>query len=236
MSKIGYGYGSEWHLLRYLGYHRDYFTNKLKSEIPAFSNRSIHWLDFNFSSSNDPLAQDSEHKTVEILKCDSILEGWKKYWPQSGNAQNWDAIAVSINNEGVEWIFTEAKSHRGEVKSDCAATSAVSLKTIEDAFIKTINKFDLHPQNVSFWFKDYYQFCNRLAFLNYLIEKGINAHLLFIYFYDDNIPDSPKSKTEWDNCLNDMYAHIGIDTKSLSKPLNDCVHKLFLSTNPNKLP
>ena len=43
MADIGYGYGSEWHLLRFLGYHR----NALDSPIlRATGGQEIEWLDF----------------------------------------------------------------------------------------------------------------------------------------------------------------------------------------------
>ena len=42
MAKIGCGYGSEWHLLQYLGRRRDAFTRTIED---LTGNSSIHWLD-----------------------------------------------------------------------------------------------------------------------------------------------------------------------------------------------
>lgn len=64
MGKIGCGYGSEWHLQRYLGRHREL----LREEILSITGGDdIQWLDFNFSNSNEPLMRDRELKGVEFL-------------------------------------------------------------------------------------------------------------------------------------------------------------------------
>ena len=48
MSKIGYGHGSEYHLLRHLGYHRVELNGKVDE---ATGGRLINWLDFPYSVS-----------------------------------------------------------------------------------------------------------------------------------------------------------------------------------------
>ena len=52
MGTIGYGYGSEWHLLRYLGYHRHYLSQEILNMIGG---EILQWLDFKFSPANVPL-------------------------------------------------------------------------------------------------------------------------------------------------------------------------------------
>jgi hypothetical protein len=64
MGKIGYGYGSEWHLLRYLGYHRDYLQNSI---LQITGGSHIQWLDFPFSTVNQALHHDQEWQGKEIL-------------------------------------------------------------------------------------------------------------------------------------------------------------------------
>ena len=47
MAEIGYGYGSECHLLRFLGWHR----NELNAHVrKAIGCKEIKWLDFGFDS------------------------------------------------------------------------------------------------------------------------------------------------------------------------------------------
>lgn len=64
MGKIGYGYGSEWHLLRYLGYHRAYFSEEI---VHIVGGQAVEWLDFPFSSANAPLQDDREFVGLEFI-------------------------------------------------------------------------------------------------------------------------------------------------------------------------
>ena len=88
MGKIGHGYGNEWHLLRYLGYHRNALEEEILSKIGG--DRST-WLDFKFSNRNEPLKRDQEWKGLDFLNKETQKE-WKTWWPQTGNVQNWDAV------------------------------------------------------------------------------------------------------------------------------------------------
>lgn len=45
MGKIGHGYGSEWHLLRYLGRHRNLLDNAVRDATRC---GRFDWLDFGF--------------------------------------------------------------------------------------------------------------------------------------------------------------------------------------------
>jgi hypothetical protein len=47
MGKMGYGYGSECHLLRWMGRHRKAFDVAVLSAIKREGSK-IDWLDFNF--------------------------------------------------------------------------------------------------------------------------------------------------------------------------------------------
>ncbi len=65
MGKIGYGYGSEWHLLRQLGYHRAYFSEKVNNLIGC---QRVDWLDFKFSPKCRPLQDDKELMGLEFIQ------------------------------------------------------------------------------------------------------------------------------------------------------------------------
>jgi hypothetical protein len=58
VSRIGYGYGSEWHLLRSLGYHRAELSLRVAFLIDA---GEVDWLDVGCGTAGtDPLAVDLE--------------------------------------------------------------------------------------------------------------------------------------------------------------------------------
>ena len=58
MADIGCGYGSEWHLPRYMGRHRDLLDARVKELVLA---KAIRWLDFGFAPDQRwPDAESSE--------------------------------------------------------------------------------------------------------------------------------------------------------------------------------
>lgn len=95
MGKIGNGYGSECHLLMFLGRHRQLFNKEILKVIGQ--DNDIEWLDFEFN--NSAMWPDSEHNGLAFLdnvKYDHVLNQWKNFWPQKGNAPNWDAVGWFI--------------------------------------------------------------------------------------------------------------------------------------------
>ncbi len=240
MSKIGCCYGSEWHLLRYLGYHRHYLTDKIISEVPAFQGFKMVWKDVKFSNSTNLFNLENEYKGIDIYSSKSLTDEWTKYWPQTGNVQNWDSIIELSGKDSDEYIFVESKAHLSEIQSNCGASST-SKAQIEKAFEETINYFGLKKAKLSNWLSPYYQFANRLAFLHFLMKNQIKAQLLFIYFYGDDAKNyngnviCPQNKDGWKNDLTNMYSHLGIDESKIEKIFYNRVHKVFISTNPNAI-
>jgi hypothetical protein len=225
MSVIGYGYGSEWQLLRFLGYHREHFDDVVKQ---ATGVQRIQWLDFPF----DPQRQfnDAEWKGLDFLPLPhSARANWPEFWPQRGNAQNWDAVArIRTNDDADGWLLVEAKAHLGELKSSCGAKAQGGLEQIKAAMDQTKSALNVNPE--SDWLTPYYQMANRLAVLTYLRRHGINAHLLNIYFMGDRNPAGtcPTCEAEWATELAAMCEHLGIAGRKL-----EGVHQVLLPVCPN---
>jgi len=228
MGKMGYGYGSEFHLLRYLGYHR----GKLNGEIEkATGRRVIEWLDFVFGGDEK---LDGEWKGVDFLGSASrVKSAWLNFWPQSGNVPNWDAVGRLESNSEIEYLLVEAKAHVEELKSSCTAKDAKQkggLGKIKDALTATIKASDSAVE-VDRWLRLYYQY----AHLHFLIEHGIPTRLVFIYFCGDDWrgktlsngrpPICPKDANGWAAALQKMHDHLGL--KGSSK-LEGRIHKVFL--------
>ena len=181
MAQMALGYGSEYQLLRYLGHHRNFLNGQICKVIGA---GEIKWLDYPVDNKRD--SRDGELKGVECFKSldnyDSILRQWKEYWPQSGNAHNWDGIFIQ---NGI-WYFVEAKAHLDEANQFCSARSDTSIETIITAFEKTCGNRILAKKWQS---SDCYQLANRLAFIYFCKMVGIEARLLYISFingYESN--------------------------------------------------
>lgn len=230
MGKIGYGYGSEWHLLRYLGYHRAYLSQKV---IEIVGCQDVEFLDFGFSPENQPLRDDREFVGLEFIQDAQVHERWKSFWPQTGNAQNWDAVGKVYFGDKTEWLLVEAKAHLGELESKCGATSEDSQQKIRDALDNTSKAFGNCRQPIENWLAPYYQYANRLAVLYFLMKEcnpPVASRLLFIYFYGENKKEwkCPQSEHEWSQPIQKMEKWVGIDKHS---ELMQWVHYLFLPVN-----
>jgi hypothetical protein len=236
MAAMGCGYGSEFHLLRYLGYHRQRLDEAIGKQIGG---SATEWLDFRFKKTQQAPRKDGkrpkldcEWKGVDFRP--DLERAWSDFWPQTGNVPNWDAVGKS--NAGAEYLLVEAKAHAGEISSSCSAKDGEGkggLGKIRTTLSRTIDAygFKATPDD---WLKGYYQYANRLACLHFLRQNSISARLIFIYFIGDKwgggkiggkFPNCPKTSGEWDKHLHAMYLHLGLDGTS---DFEQHVHKVFL--------
>ncbi|MFA5297647.1 MAG: hypothetical protein WC389_05500 [Lutibacter sp.] len=216
MAEIGYGYGSEFQLLRFLGHHRIEFESIISKNSRFKEN--LKWLDFPYE--NHRISMDGEFKGITFLKDRAdypmLQRKWESFWPQKGNSQNWDAVFVHKD----EYVLIEAKAHMNEVRTNSNATNKESIRLIQNAFILTKEQFEIKSTND--WSKKYYQLANRLAFLKFMIDNNIKAHLLNIYFlngYTKRSYENRKtiledknvlSQIEWQKTINKQYEYLGI--------------------------
>ncbi|NIM68642.1 MAG: hypothetical protein GTO55_11025 [Armatimonadetes bacterium] len=222
MSDIALGYGSKWHLLRYLGYHRDRLNEEVQGGTGVIVER---WLDFPYDKSRKLL--DGEWKGLDFLpEHEPARNAWNDFWPQTGNVPNWDAVGVAQNDKQTEWLLVEAKAHIGELHSECKAKDPASKEQIRKALAEAKGAFGVCPS--ANWLSPYYQYCNRLAVLHFLAKHDIAARLLFIYFTGDSNPsaDCPRDKAGWQAALQELYSEIGLTNES---PLKRQVHSILLS-------
>lgn len=236
MGRIGYGYGSEWHLLRYLGRHRHKLDQAILKAIGQGD--CVEWLDFGFDP--DVKFFDVELKGLGFLRevaepqYAAVFEKWRKeFWPQTGTPPNWDAVGwLASPDSNRELILVEAKAHTGELKSKCQATGDRSRRQIEDALTQTITYAGAQA-NVGKWLEGYYQFANRLATLYFLHKEKVAARLVLIYFLDDKFPadagegpyECPADKDGWKKALEEQDKHLGLPR---DHPLAAYIHKVFL--------
>jgi len=228
MGKLGNGYGSEFHLLRWMGRHRDEFDAKVTNAIGK-TDGHIRWLDFQFTRDG----KDSEWKGIDFLPEKSALKReWELFWPNKSGIHNWDAIGILESMNRTEWILVEAKAHANEMQSNCQATDRESSRKIQQALDGTKQALGVDPERD--WTKQCYQFTNRLAVLWFLHNQNIRAHLLHIYFTGDKRPI--RSNPDWNPiCPVDMAAWKKIlgkqaDLVGLPKShvLSKRTHQLFL--------
>jgi hypothetical protein len=221
-AKMGTGFGSEAHLLRFLGRHRKRFDAEVRAALRA---SAIEWLDFEF----DPSAawQDRELTGLDFIDDPAIVRGWKAVWPQSGTPHSWDAVGRACYGELQEWMLVEAKANLQELKSPCSAKAgSPSRRQIEAALAAT--RAGLGVADDADWMNGYYQYANRLAVLHFLNSHHVPARLLYVYFVGDRgdrLRRCPQSESEWLPALESRRKHLGL---AADHPLADRVHELFL--------
>jgi hypothetical protein len=224
MSKIGDGYGSEFHLKSYIEKANSSLDAQVLSALGASS--CVHWLfnDAHERSGKNP----GEWVGMDFLPHDHpAREQWLTFWPQSGNAQNWDAVGLTRVNGKQTWLLVEAKAHLGELQSTCGAKSPDSVARINAALNDT--KAAVGASATADWLKPYYQYANRLAALKFLSDQGVEARLVLVYFTGDRWPYNfnvvaPTDEAGWKPALEQQDNHLGLTGQS---DLEKKVIKLF---------
>lgn len=243
MGTIGYTYGSEWHLLRFLGYHRDVLNRAIEEAIPG--SMLLAWLGTRFETSpsaldsEPPRFLDREFEGIDFLPRadrDRLRPSLGDFWPTTGSLPNWDAVGrITVNGEA-SWLLLEAKSHLGEIRSSCGAKPEAQgggRDKIIRAFRRTQDELGI-AVSPDAWLSPYYQFCNRLTFLHFLTTHGVSARLLFLYFLGDRFPPTqaascPGTEAGWAEALGQMARHTGW---TADNPLAGRVHRVFLPVCP----
>jgi hypothetical protein len=234
MSDIGNGYGSKYFLLHFLDsryYH--YLRSRVHESLPL-SDAGLNCHEWFYNQKIDGKAsRDCEYTGIDFLPDDikkSLDANWKKYWPQTGAPQHWDAI-IHLYEEADpalpdKWIIVEAKAHLRELVSSSGAENQNSIEMIDNAFEATRERFNIHTDNN--WREQYYQSANRLAFVNFMLDNNIKCSLLNIYFINGWPNDPSKNVTDeasWRRKIEDEYSYLGITDeakKHIQEVFIDC--------------
>lgn len=223
MGKLGFSYGSEWHLLRFMGRHRHLLDQRV---LEVVGGDSIDWLDFDFEPKKKRWL-DAEIKSLAFLPQGHQVQAlWKQWWPQGRGIHNWDAVGRVGFGDAEEWLLIEAKANLEELCYDCGATSPTNRLKIERALAETKQALGVPEEHD--WLNGYYQFCNRTAALYFLNHRGVPAHLLYIYFlgdHGDQRRTCPSDIAAWQEALQVQEECVGLPTGHW---LEARMHKLFL--------
>jgi hypothetical protein len=229
MARMNARYGSEFHLLRMLGRHRDFFNKKVLGVTGAYA---IEWCDFpsgeiRRDKKGNIIGWDREWEHLGFMPDgDPARTAWDTAWPTHRTGHNWDAIGRLSYRGSSEWLLVEAKANIEELRSNCGAKDQRSLDVIRDTLNRTKSALGV-PENCD-WIKSYYQFCNRVAALNFMNAIGSPARMLFVYFCGD-VSDGhrtcPSSEAGWRAALTKLDAYVGLAT---NHRLHDRIHKLFV--------
>ena len=233
-----YNYGSEWHLLHWLSYHRNELNGIVELAIaqgkaeasPLDSSRvpitepnaaSIQWLDTPWAKASTNGRQSREWRGVEFIADAAVKAAWKEFWPKTGSAQCWDAVGLRMTPAGPEWLLVEAKAHTGEMVDSCTAGERGAEK-IREALQSTRMALEIDADDADVsraWMKRHYQFANRVAALFFLNDvarevgaQPIRARHILVYMTGEGMPgrNCPASSGDWDGPLDDLYRTMGL--------------------------
>ncbi len=210
MGIMALGYGSEFHLLRWLGRHRNEFDKRVKSLLNI---ENVTWLDFEFDFGDIP---DKEIIGLNFLDKSihkDIISQWKNEWPQTGNSMNWDLVGYSENPGEKTWILIEAKAHLGELEQNCGAKSPDSVAKIKKALLEAAKNNGIEILDINPWTRKFYQLANRIYVLDLLKRNNVQAKLVNIYFIGDMSSKnrkSPQNQIAWQSKLVEMKKYLNI--------------------------
>ena len=176
MAQIGYGYGSEYQLLRFLGHHRRELEKIISEQI---GDGTFEWEDFEYANPKKVISGDKELTGLDFLKrlypfqYEKVVEEYKTYIKKS-DWQSWDAV---FSHNGTLYLV-EAKAHTSELSSGKEEHGDSSKELILEFFKSQFPKLDVNRG----WLKDYYQLANRLATAALLNKHGIKTKVLYLYF------------------------------------------------------
>ena len=220
MAVIGAGYGSECHLLRYLGRHRRAFDARVGA---ALGGQVLEWLDFHFDPGQ--VWPDRERRGLDFVDDAAVQRAWAAWWPQGRGIHHWDAVGRYRTRDEVGWLLVEAKGNLEELVSDCQAKAAGGRAQIEAALAEVKRALGVDASRD--WLRGHYQHANRIAALHFLGSHGVAARLLYVYFCADRTPNRtcPADAAGWAAALEREQLHLGIPPES---PLRARVHTLHL--------
>lgn len=240
MAEIGYGYGSEWHLMRFMARHRELLENAVR-QIVNERNGRFKWLDFEFSKNpRKPITGDIEIQGLQFLKklidnenlFQNILSEYKKTEINKINTwQSWDAV-FELNKI---IYLVEAKAHVGELRDDNIDGHGGSSKENIKNFIYD----NLKEQNIFIKKENcigpYYQLANRLATAAFLTNRGLQTRCIYIYFLNgyENQEDN-KSVASSEIYLNEIHNEI-VDLGLNPEELKSLLYHVFIDAKTGTL-
>jgi hypothetical protein len=247
MGTLEIGHGSEFHLLRFLGRHRDLLGAQIRAQLSddgVSDLTGIEWLDFSFNPRAP--SRDGEILSVDFLR-DHGDDAWTQFWPDRrpgslnrSGMPSWDAVARIRYADSArdEWLLVEAKAHLGEFASPQSACGAggKSRQMITNALRSTFEV--LRPTSGAAWesvegrwLGRYYQLANRLAVLHFLQTQEHAARLLYLLFAGDTYRVCPAGRSAWATLFTQAYKDMGIEAEHL---LSTRCHRLCMNVMTGK--
>jgi hypothetical protein len=173
-------------------------------------------IDWRSPREDDAYAEYRDADFLSVVGLDRLRSDLEAFWPDRG--PQWDALGLASDGKV---ILVEAKAHAREMASTCAARPD-SLKLIARALDAAKLRYGAPADRD--WLRGYYQYANRLAHLQFLRDRDIDAHLVFVYFLGDTDVHGPDSKKAWALAIDDCHTALGITSEQQLSG----VHEVFV--------
>ncbi len=197
--------GSQRQTQVYVNERTDELNAALAGALPGLTGRRIEW--------RSPIAA-KEHREywdrafVEVLGLGEHAHALSEFWPSGG--PHWDALAVVSGGEWPGVILVEGKSYPRELYSGgCgAAKGSTSRDLIQRSLAWVQERLGVRDRTAEEWCGRLYQSANRLAHLEWLRSRGVDAWLVHLLFTGD--PHSPTTEDEWHEAIREADEELGI--------------------------
>ncbi|MDF1853839.1 hypothetical protein [Pseudooceanicola sp.] len=150
----------------------------------------------------DDFAEYRDAAFLDRLGLASHRDALADFWPKRG--PQWDALGVA----GTAVVLVEAKAHLREFNTPPSQAAEVSRRRIATAFDQV--RAALHVTSGADWAEANYQFANRLAHLWWLRDRGVDAHLLFVGFLNDQDMNGPTHASDWHQAFASATEKLGL--------------------------
>lgn len=236
-SSVHPAYGSDWHMLRCLGWHRKRFTDHVSRSIGV---SSINWLDFPLDGQGayppgKPIRQGPWEKINFASK--ELQEKYNEFWPGPSWHQILDAVGYGNGASGEELVIVDAYAHPREISfaGSSVREDSEKGKKVREAFQETLRAcgFDEAEATIQAekWLSGCDVYAHRLAMLHFFLKQNIPARLVFLYFCGDRQPNRkncPQSAAEWGDTIVRVKQYLGLKGTSV---LESRVHDVFVDVN-----
>lgn len=163
--------------------------------------------------------------TFEQLGVQLAKRPLEDFWPSRG--PRWDGLARSTTGDV---FLVEAKAHIGEMVSGASRATEPALTKITES-LRAVQRAIAPGADAVNWTGTFYQYANRLAHLHLLREQnGIPAHLVFVYFLNDEKVKGPKVPEAYEGATHVIEHYLGIRQSKISR----FVHKIYVEVNELK--
>lgn len=200
ISKEGTRGSLKW-IQRLINNHPELIDAELMSAGALPTGVTVRWVS---PLEDDDWAEYRDGAFLERIGLSRLQPALREFWPARG--PQWDALGVA----GDDVYLVEAKAHRNEMSSDGSASAEASVELIHRSLDAT--KAAMGVTGGVDWYSGHYQLANRLAHLHFLRQRGVKAHLVFVYFTEDEDMSGPASKGAWADAIGAAWRHLGLPT------------------------